>query len=253
MGWDVRTPNLSNHGPAERGPTPNLLFRSKTRASTDSNQQSAVKYIIVRSSLSFCAPPRPSFTTNTKLTAMEQTREHAGARMAPAETSGAMYERTQAVKHAHRPFVRVSVPRCAAPTSCRLRQPHHWTASQPALRPGSANFAARMTRRVRRAESSENAAGQLKAGERYAAALAGGLDRDTVALRRLVEDARFADPGFDVAGSDAAEALRPLGPAVEPNRYRQRFDLFCVLEFDLFSAFFVASLFPTHVSFLLLR
>ncbi|GHP02676.1 hypothetical protein PPROV_000143100 [Pycnococcus provasolii] len=145
---------------------------------------------------------------------MEQTREHAGARMAPAETSGAMYERTQAVKHAHRPFVRVSVPRCAAPTSCRLRQPHHWTASQPALRPGSANFAARMTRRVRRAESSENAAGQLKAGERYAAALAGGLDRDTVALRRLVEDARFADPGFDVAGSDAAEALRPLGPAV---------------------------------------
>ena len=203
-------------------------------------------------SLVLC-PPRPSFTTNTKLTAMEQTREHAGARMAPAETSGAMYERTQAVKHAHRPFVRVSVPRCAAPTSCRLRQPHHWTASQPALRPGSANFAARMTRRVRRAESSENAAGQLKAGERYAAALAGGLDRDTVALRRLVEDARFADPGFDVAGSDAAEALRPLGPAVEPNRYRQHFDLFCVLEFDLFSAFFVASLFPTHVSFLLLR
>ena len=237
-----------------RGDQPPISCRSKRRVPRRIQTNSQLSNTLLSGLLSRSVPPpRPSFTTNTKLTAMEQTREHAGARMAPAETSGAMYERTQAVKHAHRPFVRVSVPRCAAPTSCRLRQPHHWTASQPALRPGSANFAARMTRRVRRAESSENAAGQLKAGERYAAALAGGLDRDTVALRRLVEDARFADPGFDVAGSDAAEALRPLGPAVEPNRYSQHFDLFCVLEFDLFSAFFVASLFPTHVSFLLLR
>ena len=146
-------------------------------------------------------------------------REHSGT---PAPSAASLFAspaaRVDRTTYAQRPFVRLNHARTSPErrTGARRKDPH-WT-TQPSLRPGAANFAARPDRRVRPGETQEGAAGTIKRDEKAVCAMERAMTRDCKALRQLVAEARLADPAFDVAGEDAAAALAPLGAPREPNR-----------------------------------